>query len=261
MITSPIRRRLRYRIPAAAKVATRPLAYAAFVSDPASFLQVVRCHYWGKPAAARWRALDGGILSLRDRTDLGVAFAAFWHRYQLPPVGVFKPDEVRTIIDAGAHIGVTAAHLACVYPAADVIAIEPVPANAEIARINLKPWVPRVSLVQAALWHEEGQVRFSSGAQSVSGQISEDGGLTSEAVSIRGIAERLGRRIDFLKMDIEGAEWDLLAAQAIRPELVRCLKVELHGGHRDRAAGLLGEVGFSIRRDPYHPAALIATAL
>ncbi len=47
---------------------------------------------------------------------------------------------VKTIVDCGANVGLTSAYLLSQLPDAQVVAIEPFPANAEICRRNLAPY-------------------------------------------------------------------------------------------------------------------------
>ena len=60
------------------------------------------------------------------------------------------PFEPRVIIDAGAHIGLTSAYFADMYPNARIVAIEPEPENFRLLERNIAPY-KNVRTIRAAL--------------------------------------------------------------------------------------------------------------
>ena len=66
------------------------------------------------------------------------------------PDGVFDPATVRTIVDCGANIGMTALYLAGRHRNAQIISIEPDPVNFALLQHNTRS-EPRIVPVQAAL--------------------------------------------------------------------------------------------------------------
>lgn len=118
------------------------------------------------------------------------------------------------IVDAGANIGLTSMVFLERFPDCRVLAIEPDSQNYSIAKKNLEVYGDRCLLYPVALWSEEGVVEVQRG-------VFRDGldwschtvatcEWTATAVDARTmnslLAEARFPRIDFLKVDIEGAE-------------------------------------------------------
>ena len=115
-----------------------------------------------------------------------------------------------------------------------VIAIEPDPINAAcFARMFASEIAGgRVSLVVAAAWHSSGSLTFEPGSASQTGRVGNSGSdraVSVRAVTLDGMVEELKLdRVDFIKMDIEGAERHALAgAQRLlavqKPRLAICI--------------------------------------
>lgn len=107
-----------------------------------------------------------------------------------------------------------------------IYAIEADPTNAEICRQYLALHdCEDVETVNCAVWHQQGMISFSDDA-GTSSKIGEDGIVRVRADTIDHILQ--GAPVDFLKMDIEGAELNALrgAAESIRayhPLLAICV--------------------------------------
>ncbi len=110
------------------------------------------------------------------------------------------------------------ADLAVQFPAAQIFGLEPEPASVRLARQNTLPWAARCCVIEAAAWPTDGQVgylsttsRFASVKVNTSGRASGTHSIT-QAISLNTLIERSGDfdRVDFVKMDIEGAERRLL---------------------------------------------------
>jgi len=121
-----------------------------------------------------------------------------------------------------------------VYPDARIIGFEPDPAifpylKENISRNGLKD----VQLIQAALAANEGTLTFYSDgkygsclAEHLPTDIPE--GWTKYEVPCVRLRDYLTEPVDFLKMNIEGAEWEMLAASEDRLRLVREMVIEYH---------------------------------
>jgi FkbM family methyltransferase len=138
-------------------------------------------------------------------TDAVTMESVFGDAYHLPRHPI--KDEC-VILDLGANAGYAAAHLASMYPEARVIAVELDAENAELARRNLVPF-DRCELVNAAIWIADGEVGYSGKAKD--GYAITGGGMSkAPAITIETLLDDRGiKSADFVKMDIEGAEWPL----------------------------------------------------
>ncbi len=143
----------------------------------------------------------------------------------------------RTILDCGANVGYTSAFFLSRFPLAQVIAIEPFPANAELCRRNLKPYGSRARVIEAALWSSPGRLVIETGNGNEWGvrvrpaRAGEPGDI--DAIDIPSLG--LGR-IDILKIDIEGSEAELFGQGAERwlPD-VSNIAIEIHGAACERS--------------------------
>jgi len=130
--------------------------------------------------------------------------------YQNDNVAV-EPGDV--VVDIGGHLGTfTAAALQ--KGAAQVVVFEPDPANIVCLEQSFADEIRqgRVHLVEAAAWHEPGILRFRSDENTVMSRVEASGDLEVRATTVDIEVNRLGLdQLDFLKMDIEGAERHALA--------------------------------------------------
>jgi FkbM family methyltransferase len=129
--------------------------------------------------------------------------------YNHPQAHVLKGD---IVVDAGAHIG-GFARVALQSGAGMVIAIEPEAANILAFQKNFPDEIRsgRVKLVTKGLWDQPGKLplHVSSSGDSHSVVVAQSGGKeeTIELVTLDDLVTSLKlTRIDFIKMDIEGAE-------------------------------------------------------
>lgn len=247
------------------------VAAGAFLSDPASlrrFASLERSTEPGEAVEVRVRQLGGRSVWLRPGTsDSRTLWETFVTRYHLPPRELAR-DSVELILDLGANIGVTMAHLAVRYPRARVVGVELDADNAELARRNTEPWVGRCEVVEAGVWHEDGELWYHK-HENASGYNVLPGEhvlatARARAVSLDSLVAEYagGRAVDYLKMDIEGSEQEVLERSTGWADRVRCIKVETHFGYtREQAVETLRELGFDARLDRRHWAAAVGMRL
>lgn len=133
------------------------------------------------------------------------------------------------IIDCGANIGLSVIYLKRLFPDAEILAFEPDEQNFMLLRQNVESFgFSGVVLKKEAVWVKEEILQFS-GEGSMSSKIETgNGGKTVDVQAIR-LNNFLNRSVNFLKIDIEGAEFSVL--QDIRDNLHRVenLFLEYHG--------------------------------
>lgn len=132
-------------------------------------------------------------------------------------------------MDLGANIGLATLYLATRAPEARFICVEPSPVNADLLRRNLTPLADAV-VVEAAVTSESGNIAFNDTGPTWGRGISRDGGLYVKAISMDDLLARYApeRRVDLLKIDIEGAEADLFSGPMAWLDRVDCIIAELH---------------------------------
>jgi FkbM family methyltransferase len=140
------------------------------------------------------------------------------------------------VLDAGANVGYASILFSLLYPAATVVGIEPDRANCEMFRKNCAAY-PSVRLLEGAVWPRKTTLSITNpGAASWALEVGE--AATPDAGHVRAytIPEIIdlhgGRRVNLLKLDIEGAEQALFAEGADEwlPR-VDVIVVELHDRH------------------------------
>ena len=143
-----------------------------------------------------------------------------------------RPDPL--ILDCGSNIGMSILYFKHVYPKARIIGFEPDPAIFPYLKENVvRNGLKDVQLVQAALAGREGTLTFYSDgkygsclAQHLPGDVPE--GWTKCEVPCVRLRDYLTEPVDFLKMNIEGAEWEVLADSADRLRQVQEMVIEYH---------------------------------
>ena len=143
-----------------------------------------------------------------------------------------RPDPL--VLDCGSNIGGAILYFKHLYPRARIIAFEPDPAIFPYLQENIaRNALSDVRLVQAALAREAGTRTFysdgSSGsclAENVPTDIRE--GLTKYEIPCVRLRDFLTEPVDFLKMNIESAEWEVLADSEDQLRMVREIVIEYH---------------------------------
>jgi FkbM family methyltransferase len=202
----------------------------------------------GPPVRVVVPALDGHALSLRPgSSDAEVVVDVFVKRNHLPPRGM-TPTR---IWDLGCNIGVTMAHYATLFPTAEIHGVELVPETAELARATVEPWSERCSVLTGAVWPHEGDVSFGIERSREFGARIASGTRTAHAYSLNSLFG--DHVIDFVKMDIEGAELECLTTDTQWTSNVRAITVEVHPPWTMAAAlDQLRQLGYDTRQDGQH---------
>lgn len=148
------------------------------------------------------------------------------------------------IIDAGAHIGLATLYFKKLYPEAVITAIEPNPISFSLLEQNIfENQLSSIDTHQCALGESQGETTYYR--DKTKNQWHSTGGFIEGAwtnqqeseslpVTTHALAEFITEPIDFLKMDIEGAEQATLAAAGDSLKMVKELIVEFHP-HRNQS--------------------------
>jgi FkbM family methyltransferase len=195
--------------------------------------------------------LNGRVFPLRLR--LGDIFV-------LGEILVDRQYELKTpvrdaavVVDAGANIGASALWFASRFPAARIDAFEPAADNFALLSANLAA-VPGATPLRMAVGRAAGEIALFQGTSSATHSIVPGApdltGLGVEVVPMTTLAAHMAatgiRRIDILKIDVEGAELEVLAGLGDRIGDVGVIVGELHEKVVDAAEvyGFLKDAGF-----------------
>lgn len=210
--------------------------------------------------------IDGIRLSIEDDPNGGVKHAIaeeIVKTYHLDELS-FEPGDI--VLDIGAHVGVVSCYLAKKWPQIKIYAIEPTPENfwrlernIEVNGLkNITPWQGAVTGDgrDLTLW---GDPTINSGHYSA---YAEHGSVSFTVRSIilpDLLSGRSITRIALLKLDCEGAEYEILHSLGRSLSYVEALAMEVHENERLCAAHGTGAdlVAFARTNVPWVRASVI----
>jgi len=183
-------------------------------------LRVFRVTYKGN---GRWHVRGGGA---EEMIFPYYPYLAFHDIEGYIRDGAWLIDPGSTVLDVGGCYGEFALYaVKCVGPSGRVVMIEPDASNIEVARktfeLNGNP--ANLQVVQGGLWKHPGTLRFNTGQGPTSSVVGVGDGGDGETVevaveSLASLADRLKiDHIDFVKMDVEGAELEVISAAGELP--------------------------------------------
>jgi FkbM family methyltransferase len=163
------------------------------------------------------------------------------------------------ILDCGANVGISVLNYKRMYPDARITAFEPDPAIVKVLKRNLGAnGAADVKVVEAAVWTQPGTTKFftegADGSRIVTGKPeSSDRTVVVETVDL---ADYISEPIDLIKMDIEGAEFDVIRRIQPQLHLVSNLVIECHldngrAGEMADMLVILAAAGFKVSINSY----------
>lgn len=175
-----------------------------------------------------------------------------------------------TVIDIGGGIGDFTIQAACAAANNCVHAFEPTPSSFSLLEQNLRAnGIQNVEIYPTAVWSDDQEVVIDTGSgepvqftsQAYTGELLEDGKVRVQANSLNTLLARLGiQRCDLMKLDCEGAEYEILfhTPDAALQQIDRIV-MEYHDNagpntHRDMER-FLTEKGYQVEvfPSPVHP--------
>lgn len=184
------------------------------------------------PSGCRDRVQVAGFdVRINDAANFAVLFKDIFQRriYHF----TCSHDSPR-ILDCGANIGMSVLFFKGLYPKARIVAFEPDPGVAPLLRQNVaRNALAGIEVVEAALADRDGTLTFHADgryAGSIMAAGATDAPVPTTARPVRGVrlSSYLNAAVDFLKLNIEGAEWPVIreAGDALRN--VACMTIEYH---------------------------------
>jgi len=225
-----------------------------------------RYRNWRELASERDAKRKPARAVLRDGTEfeappgvnvLRVVTPVFHKRVYTPPGFELAPDDV--VVDVGANIGAFAV-FAAQRTSGRLLAVEPHPGNAAALRRNLRAnGAARAEVAECAVADAPGVLPLYLGRSGTTHQLfafGKDAGA-GESIDVRVatlpelLAEHGFERVDFLKLDCEGAEGLILPALSdALLRSIRCIALEFHDDAsplaHDALAKRLAEKGFEV---------------
>ncbi|HMK29364.1 MAG TPA: FkbM family methyltransferase [Terriglobales bacterium] len=183
----------------------------------------------------------------------GHSFAAMYNEIFEQNFYRFKCNNPRPfIIDGGANIGLSVLYFKQLFPESRIIAFEPDPQIFQVLRRNVcESGYDNVQLHSCALWSNSGSGSFVREG-SWGGRLSLSGESGHTSVPFVRLRDYLDSPVAMLKLDIEGAETEVLRDCAALLYKVSNLFVEYHSFFEVPQTlhillGLLSEAGFRVQ--------------
>jgi len=183
--------------------------------------------------SVQWEGSPNPIWLRAGTTDIGTFVQIFIdEEYDLPYE--LGPNRPVAIIDAGANIGLSSIWFASRFPGARIVAVEPERANYELLVKNVVE-LPNVTPVNAAVWSHSGTLWIDDPGEGTWGfrtrevDDAANGAGTTPCVTIADlISEHELGSVDLLKLDIEGAEKEVLSSPEEWIGKIGAIVIELH---------------------------------
>jgi FkbM family methyltransferase len=168
-------------------------------------------------------------------------------------VYLFRSEEKSPfIIDCGSNIGLSIVYFKKLFPESEIIGFEPDPKNFEILTHNVNSFsLSKVNLINKAVWKQNDELVFESSG-SIGSKLTSRPALKNKSIKVLAVSLSdfiKDRKVDFLKIDIEGAEYEVLDSCRIHLKNIRNLFIEYHSmpGENQQLSNLLTilqEAGF-----------------
>lgn len=145
--------------------------------------------------------------------------------------GVYNQNlpEDSYIIDCGAHIGLSVIYLKSICPSAHIVCFEPDAKNFDLLQKNISSHkLENVDAQKEAVWIENTTLNFIQDGN-MGSKIGESNLSHSVTVKATRLKDYLDKKVDFLKMDIEGAEYKVLKDISGSLGNVNKMFIEYHG--------------------------------
>ena len=133
------------------------------------------------------------------------------------------------ILDCGSNYGLSVIYFKMIYPYAKIIAVEADPEIFALLKLNVEQrGLKDVTLINKAIAVDEGSITFYKEGSTGSRITPIAGNTNTVMIETVRIDDLIGDHVDFLKMDIEGAENEVIPASE-KLHLAQQLFVEYHG--------------------------------
>ncbi len=161
--------------------------------------------------------------------DLAALYTSFKDIF-LNKVYEFNTEKLNPfVIDGGGHIGVFAVFVKYRFPDAEIIVFEPEQKHCELIRKNLEAnnCSSKVTIIQAGLHDYEGTSAFSK--NTVGSHITNNVLEGENTIRVTTLDKYSNQTINFLKLNIEGTELEVLKSLGSRLQNVEQVAIEYHG--------------------------------
>ncbi len=133
------------------------------------------------------------------------------------------------VLDCGGHIGLSVIYIKSICPSAQITVFEPDSQNFFLLKKNiLSHHLYGIDARQEAVWIENTKLNFIQEGNMGSKIGSDSTNNTTTVAAVR-LKDFINRKVDFLKLDIEGAEYKVLKDISPNLSMITNMFIEYHG--------------------------------
>lgn len=188
------------------------------IKDRAGFLEVVLPN----------EKINGNPIKIQlrhNKSDLRILQEIFFSpSYEIDSRKI--PGGINSILDLGANTGISSVYLSSKFPGARLECVEPISENTSVLRRNLKNNGISARIHEFAVGSENGTREITIEPGQGDHSFYRKGANTRTVNQLR--IDELSGKFDLIKIDIEGAEYDLLDGGKNTLLGAKCLVGELH---------------------------------
>lgn len=164
---------------------------------------------------------------------------SFWYLHGLNELFIeevyrfLSDSKTPLIIDCGSNIGLSIIYFKRLFPEARIIGFEPDNEIFNILKANISQFgLNKIELNQKAVWINNRPLYFKKNG-SVGGHIYGESDFNTIEIETFRLKDLLNENVDFLKIDIEGAEFEILKDCEENLKNVENIFVEYHSFHEE----------------------------
>lgn len=170
------------------------------------------------------------ITYTRNQGDIHTISEIFFKQIYAIPPGL--PADV--YVDLGANIGMASLHFFQKHKPSSMICVEPSPRNLSVLKKNVQNNAVPATVLEGVISESPGEMKFELSVESNAGHIGESGVPVRAFSMDEVLAKTPDKRIDVLKIDVEGYEETLLRVNNSWLDAVGFIMIEFH----DRFPGM-----------------------
>jgi len=210
------------------------------------------------------RCLKHRIQIRNNPIDQQTLLSTFLDQFHLPPKGALDCKKP-VILDLGSNIGLTCCHYKYLYPDSIIYGYELNKTNYKIAADNTS-FYSDITLFHQGVWFKNDVLSYSLDNNNDAYKIevldkSKENIQVANLLSIEEIVDRF-EKVDFLKMDIEGAEIEIFEkSNPTWLSKVKSLNIEFHLDKNQKLSkyeNIIRSHGFQIAKKNSHWSSIIA---
>ena len=202
--------------------------------NPLSSLRFILDRKRGVNSQHFFRIGDIGLWLRTNSPDLKVVRACLLGEFD--EALTLSPQDSRFIVDAGGFIGLVSILFAKRFPNARIICLEPSTENFQLARRNCAPW-NNITVLNCALGSASGRATLRDRGTgqwgfTITDTVADQGAKDMENVEVISLPDLMkvygANQIDLLKLDVEGAKYEIFQAARDWIDTCKVMIVELH---------------------------------